>query len=292
MEEFTSPFLGTEGRTATSANHLCNLAKEHYQHLEKMLTNQSLVTKTVSIVGQGSPNILINGITDLSPMQKALKEIAQCKALIAYFREGIKAKENLDKLVKDSSSEKPQFTEPFPEREKYLTEEDIMATWPIEKRVRYYALEAKAATYGQYIHPNQAFAEQRAIFHKALVGESTIKERENYVLIYENRPTLSLEEVESTFFNMQNTHREAEAELNSLKQEIKDALTADKIQKDNAYAVAYQKYIAANEAYHDNLKAIALADANKRTELSKTVSKLKILIPDNLKDMIKKLENL
>lgn len=290
--EFTSPFLGTEGRTATSANHLCNLAKEHYQHLEKMLTSQSLVTKTVSIVGQGNPNTLINGITDLAPMQKALKEIAQCKALIAYFREGIKAKENLERQVKDYGSEKPQFTESFPEREKYLTEEDIMATWPIEKRVRYYALEAKAATYGQYIHPGQAFAEQRAVFHKALVGESTIKERENYVLIYENRPTLTLEEVESTFFDMQNTHREAEAELNSLKQEIKDALTADKLQKDNAYAIAYQKYIAANEAYQDHLKAIALADANKRTEFSKTVSKLKILIPDNLKDMIKKLENL
>ena len=290
--EFTSPFLGTEGRTATSANHICNLAKEHYQHLEKMLTNQSLVTKTVSIVGQGTPNILINGITDLSPMQKALKEIAQCKALIAYFREGIKAKENLEKQVKDYTSEKPQFTESFPEREAYLTEEDIMAAWPLEKRVRYYSLEAEAATYGQYIHPNQAFAEQRATFHKALVGESTIKERENYVLIYENKPTLALEDVENTFFDLQNKHREAEAELNSLEQEIKDALTADKLQKDNAYAVAYQKYIAANEAYHDNLKAIALADANKRTELSKTVSKLKILIPDNLKDMIKKLENL
>lgn len=290
--EFTSPFLGTEGRTATSANHLCNLAKEHYQHLEKMLTSQSLVTKTVSIVGQSNPNTLINGITDLSPMQKALKEIAQCKALIAYFREGIKAKENLERQVKLYTSEIPSFTESYPEREKYLTEEDIMATWPLEKRVRYYALEAKAATYGQYIHPNQAFAEQRAVFHKALVGESTIKERENYVLIYENRPTLTLEEVESTFFDMQNTHREAEAELNSLKQEIKDTLTADKLQKDNAYAIAYQKYIAANEAYQDHLKAIALADANKRTELSKTVSKLKILIPDNLKDMIKKLENL
>ena len=292
MENFTSPFLGTEGRTATSANHLANLAKEHYQHLEKMLTNQSLVTKTVSIVGQGSPNILINGITDLSPMQKALKEIAQCKALIAYFREGIKAKENLEKQVKDYGSEKPQFTESFPEREAYLTEADIMATWPLEKRVRYYALEAKAATYGQYIHPNQAFAEQRATFHKALVGESTIKERENYVLIYENKPTLTLEEVESTFFDMQNTHREAEAELNSLKQETKDALTADKLQKDNAYAVAYQKYMSAREEYNNTLQAIENADAIKRTELSEAVRKLKILIPDNLKDMIKKLENL
>lgn len=290
--DITHPMLGVEGRTSTSANHLCNLAKEHYQHLEKMLANQSLVTKTVSVVGQGNPNTLITGITDLSPMQKALKEIAQCKALIAYFREAIKAKERLEKQVKDYGSEKPQFTEPYPEREAYLTEEDIMATWPLEKRVRYYALEAKATTYGQYIHPGQAFAEQRATFHKALVGESTIKEKENYVLIYESRPTLTLEEVENIFFTMQNAHREAEAELNSLKQEIKDALIADKLQKDNAYQIAYQKYIAANGAYHDNLKAIALADANKRTELSKTVSKLKIIVPENLKDMVKKLENL
>ena len=288
----THPMLGVEGRTSTSANHLADLAKEYYQHLEQMLTNQSLVTKTVSVVGQGSPNILINGITDLSPMQKALKEVAQCKALCAYFREAVKIKEALEDKAKIYTSERPVFNEPFPERESYLKEEDIINTWPLEKRMRYYAIEAKAATIGQYIHVGKPFAEQRATFHKALVGESTIKERENYVLIYENRPTLSLEEVESIFFNMQNTHREAEAELNSLKQEIEDALTADKLQKDNAYAVAYQKYIAANEAYHDNLKAIALADANKRTELSKTVSKLKILIPENLKDMIKKLENL
>ena len=288
----THPMLGVEGRTSTSANHLCNLAKEHYQHLEKMLTNQSLVTKTVSIVGQGTPNILINGITDLSPMQKALKEIAQCKALIAYFREGIKAKDELEKQVKDYSSEIPPFTESFPEREAYLTEEDIMATWPLEKRVRYYALEAKAATYGQYIHPNQAFAEQRAVFHKALVGESTIKERENYVLIYENKPTLSLEDVESTFFDLQNKHREAEAELNSLKQEIKDALNADKLQKDNVYAVAYQQYMSAREEYNNTLQALEIADSVKRTELSDAVHKLKILIPENLKDMIKKLENL
>ena len=288
----THPMLGVEGRTSTSANHLCNIAKEYYQNLEKMLTNQSLVTKTVSIVGQGSPNILINGITDLSPMQKALKEIAQCKALIAYFREGIKAKENLEKQVKDYASEKPQFTEPFPEREPYLTEEDIMATWPLEKRVRYYALEAKAATYGQYIHPNQAFAEQRATFHKALVGESTIKERENYVLIYESKPTLSLDEVEKTFFDLQNIHRETEAELNSLKQEIKDALKADKLQKDNAFAVAYQQYMSAREEYNNALQALEIADSVKRTELFDIVHKLKIIIPENLKDMIKKLENL
>ena len=288
----THPMLGVEGRTSTSANHLADLAKEYYQHLEKMLTNQSLVTKTVSIVGQGNPNILINGITDLSPMQKALKEIAQCKALCAYFREAIKIKEALENKAKVYTSERPVFSEPFPEREAYLTEEDVINTWPLEKRVRYYALEAKAATIGQYIHVGKPFAEQRATFHKALVGESTIKERDNYVLIYENKPTLTLEEVESTFFDLQNVHREAEAELNSLKQEIKDALNADKLQKDNAFAVAYQQYMSAREEYNNTLQALEIADSVKRTELSDAVHKLKIIVPENLKDMIKKLENL
>ena len=288
----THPMLGVEGRTSTSANHLADLAKEYYQHLEQMLTNQSLVTKTVSVVGQGSPNILINGITDLSPMQKALKEIAQCKALCAYFREAVKIKEALEDKAKVYTSERPIFNEPFPEREPYLTEEDIINTWPLEKRMRYYAIEAKAATIGQYIHVGKPFAEQRAAFHKALVGQSTIKERDNYVLIYESKPTLTLEEVESTFFTLQNIHREAEAELNSLKQEIKDALNADKLQKDNAFAVAYQQYMSAREEYNNTLQALEIADSVKRTELSDAVHKLKIVVPENLKDMIKKLENL
>ena len=64
------------------------------------------------------------------------------------------------------------------------------------------------------------------------------------------------------------------------------------MKKDNAYQIAYQKYIAADQEYQNNRKAIAIADANKRTELSQAVSKLKILVPENLKDMIKKLENL
>ena len=290
--DITHPMLGVEGRTSTSANHLCNIAKEYYQNLEKMLTNQSLVTKTVSVVGQGNPNILINGITNLSPMKTALKEIAQCKALCAYFREGIKIKSALENKAKNYTSERPIFNEPFPEREPYLTEEDIINTWPLEKRMRYYALEAKAATIGQYIHVGQPFAEQRATFHKALVGESTIKERENYVLIYESKPTLTLEEVEKTFFDLQNIHREAEAELNSLKQEIKDALNADKLQKDNAFAVAYQQYMSAREEYNNTLQALEIADSVKRTELSDAIHKLKIIVPENLKDMIKKLENL
>ena len=88
--------LGVEGRTSTSANHLANLAKEYYQNLESQIKNQSLVTKTVTTVGQNNTTVLINGITDLGHMKQSLKEISQCKALIAYLREGIKAKKALE----------------------------------------------------------------------------------------------------------------------------------------------------------------------------------------------------
>lgn len=282
----THPMLGVEGRTSTSANHLANLAKEYYQNLEIQIKSQSLVTKTVSIVGQDKVNTLIKGVTNLTSMKTALKEIAQCKALNAYLREGIKAKKDLEQKVKDYvSEEQMNHRLNCPSYPTFITEADIINSWTLEKRMRYYALEARAATYGQYIHPGDPFSEQRKLFHKALSGEATLTERDNYVLIYENKPTLSVEEVESTFFECQNKHREAEAELNSLREEIKQAVQADKIQKEADYKAAMEAY---------NAKNIELVNRDNldRINMNKTVSKYKIIIPENLKDMVSKIENL
>ena len=253
----THPMLGVEGRTSTSANHLANLAKEYYQNLESQINNQSLVTRTVTTVGQNNTTTLITGITNLKPMKQSLREIAQCKALIAYLREGIKAKNDLLKKISDYVSEEQQkLAFETPTRPQFITEADVINSWPLEKRMRYYALEAKAATYGEFIHPTEPFSKQREIFHKALSGESEIKEREYYVLVYKNTPTLPLEEVEAVFFDMQNKHIETEAELNSLKTEIQDAIQADKIQKESEYKAAVESH---NAKYlelvnRDNLK--------------------------------------
>lgn len=278
--------LGVEGRTSTSANHLANLAKEYYQKLESQIKNQSLVTRTVTTVGQNDITVLINGITDLNHMNQYLKEIVQCKALIAYLREGIKAKKSLIEKVSDYiSEEQKEHSINRPSRPSFITDEDVINSWPLEKRMRYYSLEARAATYGQFIHPGDPFSKQREAFHKALSGESEIREREHYVLVYKNTPTIPLTDVETTFFDLQNKHREAEAELNSLKTEIQDAVQADKIQKEAEYKSAIEAY---------NAKTVELVNRDNlhRIEMNNTVSKYKIIIPDNLKDMVAKIENL
>jgi hypothetical protein len=284
--DITHPMLGVEGRTSTSANHLANLAKEYYQNLESQIKNQSLVTKTVTIVGQNNTNVLINGITDLTYMKQSLREISQCKALIAYLREGIKAKKALiDKISDYISEEQKEHSINRPSRPSFITDEDVINSWPLEKRMRYYSLEARAATYGQFIHPGEPFSKQRETFHKALSGESEIREREHYVLVYKNTPTVALNDVESIFFDMQNKHREAEAELNSLKTEIQNAVQADKIQKEAEYKSAIEAY---------NAKTVELVNRDNlhRIKMNNTVSKYKIIIPDNLKDMVAKIENL
>lgn len=284
--DITHPMLGVEGRTSTSANHLANLAKEYYQNLESQIKNQSLVTRTVTTVGQNNTTTLINGVTDLNHMKQFLKEISQCKALIAYLREGIKAKKELIEKASDYvSEEQKEHSINRPSRPSFITDADVINSWPLEKRMRYYSLEAKAATYGQFIHPGEPFSKQRETFHKALSGESEIREREHYVLIYKNTPTVALNDVESVFFDMQNKHREAEAELNSLKTEIQNAVQADKIQKESEYKSAIEAY---------NAKTIELVNRDNlhRIEMSNTISKYKIIIPDNLKDMVSKIENL
>lgn len=280
------PMLGAEGRTSTSANHLANMAKEYYQNLESKIKSQSLVTKTVTIVGQNGVNTLTTGITDLEPMKKAIKEIGQCKALIAYLREGIKAKKDLISAIENYvSKEQLDLACSKPHIVLGITEAEVINSWPLEKRMRYYALEAKAATIGEYVHPKGAFAQQREIFHDSLSGKSELKERENYVLIYENKPTIDLTQVETVFFELQAKHREIEAELNSLKTEIKDAVQADKIQKE-------AEYKAAIEAWNAKKLDLVNRDNLKRIEMNKIVSKYKIIIPDNLKDIIAQIENL
>lgn len=286
MMNIEHPMLGVEGRTSTSANYLANLAKEYYQNLESQIKNQSLVTKTVTTVGQDNTTVLINGITDLGHMKQSLKEISQCKALIAYLREGIKAKKALIEKVSDYiSEEQREHSFNRPSRPSFITEGDVINSWPLEKRMRYYSLEARAATYGQFIHPGEPFSKQRETFHKALSGESEIRERDYYVLVYKSTPTVPLTDVETVFFDMQNKHREAEAELNSLKTEIQDAVQADKIQKE-------AEYKSAIEAYNAKTAELVNRDNLHRIKMNNTVSKYKIIIPDNLKDMVAKIENL
>lgn len=283
---FESPFLGTEGRTSTSCNHLANLAKEYYINLEKFIKNNSFVTQTVKAVGQSDSTRLVLGAKEVTTLETAIKEIGQCKALIAYLREGIKAKDDLlSKIKYHILPEQYEHEKNRPVRQATISNDDVISTWPLEKRVRYYRLEAFAATYGKYIHPDGEIAKQRDTFINALSGQSKLQDRAGHVLVYTDTPTIDKQTVEDFFFNLQSKYREFQAELNSLKTEIDNEVLNHNIKVDSEYEAAYKAW--QNESAALGNKLVLL-----QKEETKRVSKLKIIIPENLESIIKKIEAL
>lgn len=284
--EFNSLFLGAEGRTSTSCNHLSNLAKEYYTNLEKQIKNNSFVTQTVEIVGKTGKTTLITGSDNLETLESALKEIGQCKALIAYLREGIKAKDSLLSTIRSYiSPEQVEIVQNRPSRGETISNQDIIDSWPLEKRVRYYRLEAFAAVYGKAIHPDGDISIQRNKLRDALSGQAQLQEKAGNLIVFSDEPVADPSKVEDFYFHLQAKYREYQAELNSLKTEIETAVLNHNTQVEVEYESAYAAWDRQNTAITNQVNVL-------KKEETKRVSQLKIIIPENLQAIVKKIESL
>ena len=96
-------------------------------------------------------------------------------------------------------------------------------------------------------------------------------------VIYTYTPTVSLDKVEETFFNLQNKYRGYQAELNSMKHQIEVALQADDRDKS-------QKEIEEAQQYKVECNPIIAKIIAYRKEAIQTAQSMKIVIPDSLKE--------
>lgn len=92
-------YFAKDGLTSTSANYICNLAKEYYKKFETTLAQIKFYDTTVSLIGTSNDMIISTGINgeSLKAISSMIKAIAECKSLIAWLREAIKAREELRK---------------------------------------------------------------------------------------------------------------------------------------------------------------------------------------------------
>lgn len=269
-------FFAENGLTTTSANHIANIAKEKYQVLMKKLTGLEFYdSKVVSLMGS-SEAFLSEGITDLSNIKKDLLDIAKLKSLIAWLREAIKAKEA---LRQEALSSTYNLVKPIlPLEEDPITEEDVIGSWSIKKRNRYYYLDSVCATIGTYIHPGQPFAIARDNFTEKLSKPREASGSGRDMVIYTYTPSVSQEEVESTFMDLQETYRNYQSELNSMKYEIEETVKASKIDCMNKNNISYAAYSTEQQKYTNELALLREKEATR-------ISHLKIVIPDALQDI-------
>lgn len=275
---------GEEGvaLTSTSANHIANLAKEYIQSVETLLNNICFFNIEVALVGSNGANIIQTGGTSevLNNLQSLLGGVAQAKSLIAWLREGIKAKENLMKDLQNIGledwCEENGLTYPeAPKRGHVLTEIEYYASLPIKERNRYYQLETEAAVLGKYIHPDGHLSDARKELKDKLQHPHEVDGKGRDALIYTYTPTVNAAEVDNVFFELQKKHREVQAQLNAMKYSCEQAINESTNKVNTEYMVASQKYQA-------RLKDILGAFKTWNDEKSQEYSKLKIVVPNSL----------
>ena len=279
-------FFGESGLTSTSANFIANLAKEKYSFLEGTLNSVTFYTTTVKLLGTSDESLISEGISSVAHVKSYLKQIAKLKSLIAWLREAVSAKERLIKEAQNGGFEYYDIHVPdAPVREDYITADDVVASMNIKQRNRYFYLEAFCATIGKYIHPNGVYAMEREKLHKIIHNPNEVNGNGRDTIIYSRMPSIAADTVEYTFMSLQNTYREYQAELNSIKYKIEDTVNKDTAKKNIEYSEKYNLYNTQRGACEVEL-------TTKRKEAVTAASNLKIIIPNALKDIYEEVKEL
>lgn len=279
-------FFGEKGITSTLANTVCNWAKELYQGIDEFLSEIQFYSESIKLLDSNATPYVISGGYDTANFDNYLQEKCKLQSLIAWLREAIKAKEEIVNYIKNMSVEEiaKQLDISIPEeptKEHILTEDEYIASLSVKERNRYFYLETLCAVYGKFIHPNGNYSLARKQLAKILQKPNKVNGSGKDITITIYTPTISLETVDEKFFELQQKHREAQAELNGMKHKMELAIEASKDASDKKYEQEYAEY---STAYKELINIISIFKNDKLIEVRNS----KIIIPNDLADIYNK----
>lgn len=276
-------FFAEKGITSTSANHVSNKGKELLKSEQAVLDNINFVNTTASLLSGGESRTITKGMNadSFESMHKTIAKIANLNAMSAWIHEAIKAKTeileyvqslSIDTWAKDHNIELPNA----PCKEFPITESDVIGTWDVAKRNKYYVYESYCSLVGKFIHPKGAFYEAKAQMNNAVQNPNKVEGSGRDAIIYSYEPSMPISDVNVEYNWLSTELRHKEAELNKMKQEIVDAITEDKLAKAQKFNDAYAKYV-------DTMESIRNKFDMWKTKTVKEVSALKIYLPQGPK---------
>lgn len=278
-----SSFFGTEGLTMTSANHIANLAKEFTKTTERNLNSVSFIETSLTIIGSDAVQPIHTGWCDgaLEHIIESLRVVSEANSLIAWLREAIKAHEKHVKSIEALTLEEYCVEQGInmpeePVRTPSITKEEYVETLSIKERNKILMLQAEAAVYGKYIHPEGPFSGARAELMEKMANETEVKGNGRDTLLYHYKPTADAMKVEDCFYQLQREYRATQAELNGYLHKIDQAVQKDADEKSKAFydaMVSYRLKIAELTKAFEDYKMLRLEEARK----------LRIVIPNDLK---------
>lgn len=282
------------GITSTSANYIANIAKEYIEELKSKISNIQLFGISVKLISEsGSGNVLTNAITkdEFNNISQILQDIGEANALIAWLREAIKDKDekirNLNQLSFDRYVELKNITiknyESFTEERP--TMEDLIDKLNEKERAKYYASQAIASTYGNYVHTHGDLSRIRRDYQKKIQEPNYVVGEGRDTLLYSSNTNFTSEDVENLFFNLQAKHREFQAQYNSIHFKLVDELNNEV----ESYKRKYDEYVNIRNRdieRIENEKEIYIQSELKR------ISDLKIAIPERFNSIYEKINNI
>lgn len=277
-------FFAEKGITSTSANHVSNKGKELLKSEQAILDNINFVNTTMSLLYGGNCKTITNGMKpddSFESIHKTIAKIANLNAMSAWIHEAIKAKTeileyvqslSIDKWAKDQNIELPNA----PGKEFPITESDVIGTWDVAKRNKYYVYESYCSLVGKFIHPKGAFYEAKEKMNNAVQNPNKVEGSGRDAIIYSYEPSMPVSDVNAEYDWLSTELRHKEAEFNKMRQEIIDATTEDKLAKAQKFDDAYTKYI-------DTMESIRNKFDMWKTKTVKEISALKIYLPQGPK---------
>ena len=285
--------------TSTEAQNICNIAKEAVTNEHERLSAVSFYdTEIASII---SPEAFIKtkiSPNDISWISESLDKIGRYNALNAWLKEAIKAKEEAMAEVDIMDVTTLDFYEDYIKPEEptigynSFDEEQIMSEWSADKLNRYYTLNSEAAVIGKYIHDSGAIAKARKDLVNKMANPSTVSGQGRETIVYKYIPSVDTEVVEGIYMSLLAKHRKLNAELNSLKAEIKETVNKKNIEASIAFRDKHTEWEYKISEYYSLVKQRDAKINEYKISEKERISKLKINVPSSLMDTYKEIKAL
>lgn len=285
--------------TSTEAQNICNIAKEAVTNEHERLSAVSFYdTEIASII---SPEAFIKtkiSPNDISWISESLDKIGRYNALNAWLKEAIKAKEEAMNEVDTMDVTTLDFYEDYIKPEEptigynSFDEEQVMSEWSADKLNRYYTLNSEAAVIGKYIHDSGAIAKARKDLVNKMANPSTVSGQGRETIVYKYIPSVDTEVVEGIYMSLLAKHRKLNAELNSLKAEIKETVNKKNIEASIAFRDKHTEWEYKISEYYSLIKQRDAKINEYKISEKERISKLKINVPSSLMDTYKEIKAL
>lgn len=285
--------------TSTEAQNICNIAKEAVTNEHERLSAVSFYdTEIASII---SPEAFIKtkiSPNDISWISESLDKIGRYNALNAWLKEAIKAKEEamdevdiMDVTTLDFYEDYVKPAEPTIGYDSF-DEEQVMSEWSADKLNRYYTLNSEAAVIGKYIHDSGAIAKARKDLVNKMANPSMVSGQGRETIVYKYIPSVDTEVVEGIYMSLLAKHRKLNAELNSLKAEIKETINKKNIEASIAFRDKHTEWEHKISEYYSLVKQRDAKINEYKISEKERISKLKINVPSSLMDTYKEIKAL